>query len=101
CQGPREGLRLLRARHAVLPVDDEERDAADAVLGGLPLIGAHRLEVLPRVERARRGLAVEPDLRGQPDELLGPAEMTALLEVGAQQALLHLGLAPLRLREVE
>ena len=69
----REDLGRLRARDAVLAVDDEERHAVDAVGLRLRDVGLHGGGEAARLERLARGVGVEADLGAELDELVDAA----------------------------
>ena len=103
--GPLEDLQQevgrLGARGAVLPVDDEERDARGAEqLGGRGVLGG-RGPVAALGERGARLVGVQPDLGRERDEGVDVEDRAGLGEVGVQQPLLELALAAVLGGEVQ
>ena len=103
--GPLEDLQQqvgrLGARGAVLPVDDEERDARGAEeLGGRGVLGG-RGPVTALGERGARIVGVQPDLGRERDEGVDVEDRAGLGEVGVQQPLLELALAAVLGGEVQ
>ncbi|GAA3552551.1 hypothetical protein GCM10022197_04500 [Microlunatus spumicola] len=92
---------LLSPGHAVLPVDHEERHPLDAVRRRLGDVGLHVGEERLRLECRDHLGPVEPDLGGEVRKVVDAPDVASLDEVRLQEALLHVELATLALREVD
>src|SRR5690606_19755297 len=100
-EGGGEGLCALCARDAVPAVDDEERDALDAVGARLVDVRLDRGPVLVRREGAAHVLGVEADVGRERDELVEVPHVATLDEVRGEEPLDELELLAVRLRVVQ
>ncbi|MBA2282546.1 MAG: DinB family protein, partial [Acidimicrobiia bacterium] len=92
-EGGEQHVAGLRARDGVAPVEHEERDAADAELTGLALVGPHVGCVAVAAEHLAHLVLVEAGGHRHVDEHVGVGDGPALGLVGGEHRLLHLVLA--------
>src|SRR5689334_7171354 len=80
-----EGRRRLGARHRVLAIDDEARNAIDAEPPGIDVGGDLFLTAVVALQELSGVLAIQADARRALDQDVEVAEIQPILEVGLEQ----------------